>query len=1393
MKQLIIFSEYVQNNANVKDRLKSLLAQTINVPYKSQGKTLAKPVELTIDSYKHHNKYGGDNFDEMVYVAMGDSANPIYVREAEGVATERMRFVVTEIQYDKKLFQPGEMTIKMSITPNNNEKLTNKDYIQYIREIFLNAKKEDSKPTSVSVVGVARCNERQLDEKTRIKEYDLTNIAVRYLVFSFNLSMVNSTRYVTLHCYSPDKVLELSKYSKVYSGLQFGEEIIKGEMVSRFHFHPSMVDCDAKRLSNLGTTKKLFIPVKDEKTNTVKYVAKDGDTAELVQPYLVQYNESFYDFIKRVAVRCGEFLCYRDGKLCLGLPGENEIKKLDGDLIYTYPDVNIDSDMSLRIDNFSSDYTYIYEESEQEKKQKEEEDDKKRKEIRENNKEWSDAEVEKQLWKDHYLAEKEKEKDIFFAPDYVDDEQQHIVKKDTDYISSRSHWIEALAYDTMGNVLSTSKSPTDIVSGFVPAGMELLSRALTTTSSEKHFDTLESIYPEDVGINRKDWEYNEEATKMVESLLEDKTHSKFLNKFYYDIEQGELAAERGKVDINFLDKIPELDLTDTVDLDDGIANYYVVSRMSGKFTNDSNGKGTQKQHSVEVVPTLDNNLQPAKTTSSNIVILPPHCGIPHILKASAQEAIVMETQDPLQIGRVRVKYLWQGANPTLSPWIRVLVPFSGGGGGVYMTPVERDHVMVNYTNGNIERPYVSGYLYTAECFPNKGATSADKRIDYKYTPRAITSQNGHTISFKDDEPSSFLNFLVPPLAAAWNIASYIDDAVKDNDLSKLEKKVEEAEEAYHNSQDDPKLKEAWKDAKLEYLRAKEEQSHIMTMEDIPSNPLNGGMVFKDANGMYEVNLSASDRRISIKSPLGDIKMSAFTGISINAPNGDISISGKNVSITAGNNLEIKGGANIKNKIPYYFGVAARAGLAALGQGINKGLSKGLEMLSPTASKIFEEAKNFTDLSFIRCMWEVLMRPVEGTLTIQSKRNILMMAGLGKAWVPTSLISKTGTALEGGGRWYTAFLSTAKGEENNQDLDYLHNKGFVMLSLLRYTKQEVKNYYYDFSRQVYHINKLAKKAHETLFKIEGFYTQEFKDNIDINKEYGALKAAWENYKIGGLKKMLDSEYTDYKPRKNFVEKRAVEYMEAYEALRKAVKKFKKTYVTNENALYESIERHWEGDAFEEKNYKAPDKPIVTPAEALGMELNTAEDLEKLLNKPVTISAGLTKKVMKKCIYEVLRGFDDSKYFSIDDEAPSGSAIMDDSDVKWQEFVDAIVPYKMDEKEKKAAKKEMMKNELINNLVAPLAAEFGIERNVTKNGQWWSVPGIQELVNWKGAGGPRTYCEYTSAGNILLSNNKGYTYRLDDDAAGFEAMRNPDLDAIKEYLRSLFKNTEPLVIT
>ena len=41
---------------------------------------------------------------------------------------------------------------------------------------------------------------------------------------------------------------------------------------------------------------------------------------------------------------------------------------------------------------------------------------------------------------------------------------------------------------------------------------------------------------------------------------------------------------------------------------------------------------------------------------------------------------------------------------------------------------------------------------------------------------------------------------------------------------------------------------------------------------------------------------------------------AFTGITISAPNGDVSITGKNVSIRAGNNLTLESGTNVNYKL-----------------------------------------------------------------------------------------------------------------------------------------------------------------------------------------------------------------------------------------------------------------------------------------------------------------------------------------------------------------------------------------------------------------------------------------------------------------------------------------------
>ena len=71
-----------------------------------------------------------------------------------------------------------------------------------------------------------------------------------------------------------------------------------------------------------------------------------------------------------------------------------------------------------------------------------------------------------------------------------------------------------------------------------------------------------------------------------------------------------------------------------------------------------------------------------------------------------------------------------------------------------------------------------------------------------------------------------------------------------------------------------------------------------------SKAFEGGVDIGDRYGIWKISGSTDKRAINISSPWGTVSVNAFTGISINAPNGNVSIKGKNVSIEAGNNLTL---------------------------------------------------------------------------------------------------------------------------------------------------------------------------------------------------------------------------------------------------------------------------------------------------------------------------------------------------------------------------------------------------------------------------------------------------------------------------------------------------------
>ena len=267
-----------------------------------------------------------------------------------------------------------------------------------------------------------------------------------------------------------------------------------------------------------------------------------------------------------------------------------------------------------------------------------------------------------------------------------------------------------------------------------------------------------------------------------------------------------------------------------------------------------------------------------------------------------------------------------------SPWIRVASPMATQGGGFNFIPNKGDEVLVNFDNDNVERPYVVGSLY-----------SKNLEIPQKMS---IVSPNGHTIEF--DNPGNgtkVIESLFPALKIWKSSLGFDFFGVPE----------------FMNAKDSSK---AYKDG-------------LKSMKDFT-----GSIHFTDRYGFYDINMCSDKRSISISSPLGKVSMSALQGINISAPNGDVTIEGKNVTIKAGNNLTLSSGGNVRSK---------------------KEIAEEVKSIATSiAGKVVKETigqfTNIIDIELLRTVLEVFVRPVEGTTLIKSKRYLKFEAGKGETMI-----------------------------------------------------------------------------------------------------------------------------------------------------------------------------------------------------------------------------------------------------------------------------------------------------------------------------------------------------------------------------------------------------------
>ena len=163
-------------------------------------------------------------------------------------------------------------------------------------------------------------------------------------------------------------------------------------------------------------------------------------------------------------------------------------------------------------------------------------------------------------------------------------------------------------------------------------------------------------------------------------------------------------------------------------------------------------------HDELLICSITHEVDSSGNYTNKFTAIPANCEYPpythgnYYPKAGTQRAVVKENQDPENLGRVRVQFLWQQEqdDSLMTPWIRIAQPHGGGDKGFYFIPEIGEEVMVGFENGNAEKPYITGTLYHGNQRPGKDWHNANNDI------KAIRTRNGHTVEINDAGEGGFI-------------------------------------------------------------------------------------------------------------------------------------------------------------------------------------------------------------------------------------------------------------------------------------------------------------------------------------------------------------------------------------------------------------------------------------------------------------------------------------------------------------------------------------------------------------------------------------------------------------------------------------------------------------
>ena len=835
-----------------------------------------KGYRLTLTLYKDgeavKTKQEGGKSESVKFSFINKTETSIkFTREGSADAEDYGMANLSSLDYHKMLYSPNVLNATLEFSGDNS-----RDKLFSVAALISGAQ------ATLEVIDITEVESSEGYKYSQSeKGKEICEGYVIYEVKPHFSSAASKKMYMEIVAYSPDKALDNFEFSKAYTGRSLGSDILKNAVKSIMPTNQVKTDISGMRVLK----------------------AAGSNENDLIQPYLVQYNETFYSFLSRIANRCGEFLYYEGGSLHLGAkPGDTEYTLSDFDKI----SFSVNKADDARTSGISARYNYMQ----------------------------KGGKLATMRWNAEKQTFEIPEDDFIFNSETGSDEYLESVKKDEfTSLGKEFNYLGDGAPGTLAT-LFTHTMGAGLFLGGVELAMEWLYYAREAANSIN--DKFNDKY-------FKDKDSTELRLYSGEDISDrDEKYANLRNSLYTAVYAAEQEVSRNLLHCEVtsdLSKAFSLGDTFSVETANGAGGKneiikYIVTDIRARFEVIAEGGRTRISQPVEITaaPYLQALGSSDSEETANLLFIPP-LSVQSVRKIQPQQAEVTDIDDPAGLGRVRVRFCWQKDTGDWSPWLRVAGMMANhNGGAAYFKAAKRDNVLIDFENGNADKPFVAGFLPVVDQQFHKG----------QYMSRSnsvvVSSENGQMMLMKDDEPS-----VINGLAWAAQLPGLFIPG-----LPSLDSTSEEGRKRYYGSTE-----------------------------------------FKDYYGIYSLKMSSTDKSISINSPFGTVDLNAFTGISINAPNGDITIAGKNINIEARNNLNITSGTTCEDITFRWVMDAITGGAAAFATSV--------------------VAPMVLDLQYIRHLVEIFIKPCEGTLSLKSGRNLMLNAGGAYAAIPaTGFVVPRGT-------------------------------------------------------------------------------------------------------------------------------------------------------------------------------------------------------------------------------------------------------------------------------------------------------------------------------------------------------------------------------------------------